>query len=178
MQIFQPLEPEDFALVKGKQPTKQTLLSFCNNYTGESRGSCISESWPLFNDQLASSDGILKFCSMETPDQTERCYHAMFYVMAPRLNFDIPSMESICKGLPSDISPICFSDIASRMIETDYRNMDKSVEVCVQAQPYDPNNRCFNDLLLYSKYDFIPGSAEFYKMCDAMPEPWKSRCLE
>jgi hypothetical protein len=48
MQIFQPLEPEDFALVHGKQPIKETFGAYCDNYSGTQRGSCISEGWPLF----------------------------------------------------------------------------------------------------------------------------------
>jgi hypothetical protein len=179
MQIFQPLEPEDFALVKGKQPTKSTLLSFCNKYDKQARASCISESWPLFFDELSTASGIINFCAMETPDNVKRCYQAMFYVKAPTLNFDLDKMEEICKEMPDDVKPICFANMSSRMIETDYRNSSKSVELCVRAGSYgnDSGNQCFNELLFYSKYNFKPDSKEFYDMCNAMPQPWRAKCL-
>src|SRR3989344_2627856 len=40
MQIYQPLEPEDFALVKGLTPTKDKVGDFCARFSGESYDAC------------------------------------------------------------------------------------------------------------------------------------------
>jgi hypothetical protein len=178
MQIFQPLEPEDFALVKGKQPTRGTLPSFCNEFTGTQRGSCITESWPLFKDLFDSPQNMVKFCQMETDDQKSRCYHAFDYIMAPMMNFDLDKISPLCEGMPTgELKGSCFSDVASRLIEVDYRNIDKSVAACKKGEPYDSENICYKTLVVYANYNFHAGSKEFYEMCNAMPEPWKTQCL-
>lgn len=179
MQIFQPLEPEDFALVKGKQPTKETIISYCDNFTGAVRGSCISESWPLFrSDLVKSSDGIVKFCSLEKEGYQDRCFNGIFYVITAQLNFDFEKIKPLCEGLPQKLKPMCFLNIASRMIETDYNNIGRSVAVCNYASPVDPDNQCYNMLLTMSKYNFHPKSKEFYTLCNALPEKWKQQCLQ
>ena len=50
MQIYQPLEPEDFALTEHLTQTKDTVSDFCDTFSGESWGACNSESWALFRD--------------------------------------------------------------------------------------------------------------------------------
>lgn len=179
MQIFQPLEPEDFALVKGKQPTKDSVIAYCNNYTGKVRASCISESWPLFRDELIkSSNGIIKLCSLEEEGYQDRCYNGIFYVITAQLNFEFDKIKPLCEGLPQKLKPTCFLNAASRMIETDYNNIDRSVAVCNYASPVDPDNQCYNMLLTMSKYNFHPKSKEFYALCNALPEKWKQQCLQ
>lgn len=177
MQIFQPLEPEDFALVHGKQPTAAQVPDFCGSYTGAQKGSCYSEAWPLFRDQIETPTGLTSYCAHEDADQIDRCYAALEYVVTAQFNFDQAKIQSFCSGLPSDRSGTCFANAASRLIETDYRNIDHSVAVCQAGSPYDPNADCFRELVRYSTYNFHAGSDEFKKLCTSLPEPWKSSCL-
>ena len=177
MQIFQPLEPEDFALVKGKQPTKEEVSSFCGKFSGRKRGSCMSESWPLFRNEIMTPDGLVKFCSQTLPQELDRCYTSLFYVLPVQFNFDIETMRTFCTGLPQKRKGQCFANIASRLIETDYRNIEKSVGLCRDAIPYDSGGACFQELLVYSTYNFHAGSEEFYHLCNSLPGEWKERCL-
>jgi len=177
MQIFQPLEPEDFALVKGKQPTKEKVYSFCEEFSGQKRGSCMSESWPLFRMEIMTPDGLVKFCSETIPQEVDRCYTSLFYVLPVQFQFDIEKLHTFCTDLPQKRKTQCFANIASRLIETDYRNIDKSVDLCRNAIPYDTDGACFQELLLYSTYNFHKGSEEFYALCNALPENWKKKCI-
>jgi len=177
MQIFQPLEPEDFALVKGKQLKKEDVYSFCEAFTGQKRGSCMSESWPLFRDEIMTPDGLTKFCSKTITQEVDRCFLSLFYVLPVQFNFDMEKMRNFCTELPNERKAQCFANIASRLIETDYRNIEKSVDLCKNAAPYDPEGKCFQELLLYSTYDFHKDSQEFYRLCNALPNDWKKKCL-
>lgn len=178
MQIFQPLEPEDFALVKGKQPTKVDVSSFCGMYTGKKRGSCTSESWPLFRDEIMKPEGLVEFCSKIIPQEIDRCYTSLFYVLPVQFNFEIEKMRTFCTGLPKERKGQCFANIASRLIETDYRNIEKSVDFCTSAMPYDADEACFQELLFYSSFNFHAGSEEFYHLCNSLPDKWKKLCLK
>lgn len=178
MQIFQPLEPEDFALVKGKQPTKEEVSSFCGKFPGRKLGSCLSESWPLFRDEIMTPDGLVEFCSHTIPQEIDRCFLSLFYVLPVQFNFDIEKMRTFCTGLPQKRKRQCFANMASRLIETDYRNTELAVDLCTSAVPYDADGACFQELLLYSTYNFHVNSQEFYHLCNSLPGEWKEQCLK
>lgn len=178
MQIYQPLEPDDFALIKGKEVVKGQVDSFCAKFTGQKRGSCLSESWPLYRQELINNPNeLVKFCSKEEKDQKERCFMGLIYVLTAQLNFDSQKIKNYCLNLPQDLAGLCFANAASRMIETDYRNISASVELCASSQTNINKDTCFEELVKYSTYNFHAGSEQFYKLCNGLPESWKTKCL-
>ncbi len=180
MQIFQPLEDEDFALVKNIAPhTPAAAFKLCDKFSSIPAASCHNESWPLSRSQILTPDGLVKFCSF-TRDQNlkNRCLSAMFFVIPVQVNFDQPTIETLCRALPQNIKGQCFADSASRFIETDYRLIDKSVAFCRAAEEFGVGDTCYNELLFYSKYNFHQGSSDFINMCNALPEPWKTKCFK
>lgn len=177
MQIYQPLEPEDFALTAGKEVTKDKLVSFCNQFKGKRKSSCISESWPLYQQEIKKSEGLVKFCSMAEDQDQGRCFEGLLYVLTAQFNFDLSKIQDFCLGLPDTRQGRCFADAASRMIETDYRNINKSVELCSNSQTETNKDTCFAELLKFSTYNFHAGSDEFFALCNSLPESWKYKCL-
>ena len=63
MQIFQPLEPEDIALVFKVKQTKETVRDFCSQFTSDMKTSCWTESWPLFFEEIITPKGLINFCA-------------------------------------------------------------------------------------------------------------------
>lgn len=177
MQIYQPLEPEDFALIEGKVPKKEEVKNFCSKYPSPQRYSCWSESWPLF-PEVKSPDGLVEFCSYQKlVEQVDRCYLSLFYVLTAQFNFDQGKIESFCIGLPDARKGQCFANAASRMIETDKNNISKSVELCSRADRLRIGEMCYQELLVYSTYNFHAGSKEFFTLCNSLPSQWKEKCL-
>ncbi|MBI2013345.1 MAG: hypothetical protein HYS87_00715 [Candidatus Colwellbacteria bacterium] len=177
MQIFQPLEPEDFALVEGKEPAKEEVYSFCSKFTGQQRGSCWSETWPLFREELQKPEGLVAHCEKSDLAERQRCYNALVYVLTAQFSFDSERIKNYCSGLPAGTRELCFANASSRMIETDYRNIDLAVQLCSEAALFDKDGECFQELIKYSTFNFHAGSEQFFKICNAMPEPWSSKCL-
>lgn len=181
MQIFQPLEVEDFALIKGKEVDKQHHKQFCDQYSGWKQTSCWNEGWPLYREQILTSKGLTEFCDkmyLKDPNFKDRCFAGMSYVVTAQLQFDLKKVENFCKGLTDQRrSGQCFANAATRLFETDYRNIPKSVELCNGVQKALPNRICFEELLRYSTFNFKPNSPEFFQLCNLMPEPWKTSCL-
>lgn len=179
MQIFQPLEPEDFALIEGKQPTKEKLPAFCDQFTGQKRSSCWTEGWPLSFQQVQMPEGLVQYCSFLKDDDSQynRCYEALVYVLTAQFRFDEDKLLNFCGGLPQERKGQCFANVASRFIETDARLIDKSVRMCAAAQNFGVEDRCYEELLFYSTYNFHPGSEEFLHLCSRLPQLWKTRCL-
>lgn len=176
MQIFQPLEPEDFVLVKGKTPSKGELLSFCHQFTGKAGGSCLSEAWPLTFNDISTPNGLVSYCGQAESSEEDRCFLSLEYVLVTQFKFDLPRLKNFCAELPIKRSGACFAHIASRLIETDYRNISKSVAVCADAVPYDPSSSCYKELLFYSTFNFHADSPEQHTLCQSLPDPWSTKC--
>jgi hypothetical protein len=179
MQIFQPLEPEDFALVEDIAPKTTTEAeAFCDSYEGEYRAACHRESWPLYRESLVEPEGLTRFCSLvPNPLSEQRCYNAMFYVLAAQFNFD-DRMVPLCEGLPEKKRMAqCFANFSSRMVETDYRLTPRAIELCKTADEHGVGERCYDELLFYSTFNFHKDTDSFNQLCNALPEPWKSKCF-
>lgn len=179
MQIFQPLEPEDFALIKGKQPNKETVLSFCNAFPEAQRASCLNESWPLVIAGFDNTQNIVEFCSRIGfgGPYVDRCYSALFYIATVQLNFDEEKLNRLCADLPQDRIGQCFANVASRMIETDWKNSDRSLRICAKAAALNVEDKCYQEMVTFAYFNFHPGSQEQKKLCVKLPEPWQTNCI-
>lgn len=180
MQIFQPLEPEDIALVKDIAPqTQEESGTFCSQFDGGYRQSCLTESWPLFADDIAESpEKVVDFCRRsETPEAKRRCYNAIFYVFSARSNFDSNTVNEFCIKLPEQVKAQCFANSASRFLETDHRLASKAAEVCEVAEQHGVGAACYEEVLFYSIYNYHAGSEPFTQLCEALPAPWDAKCL-
>lgn len=178
MQIFQPLEPEDFALVKGKQPTKNGLSAYCGRYVGDQKASCLSEGWPLFLDDLRDPSGLVAFCSLQDSDKKKGCYNAILYALVVQLHFDEGKIYSYCLGLSGLARDRCIASYATRLIETDWNNIDRSVHWCKRMEPHDSSSACYKELVEYSTFNFHPNSTQYYRLCNGLPEAWQAECLK
>ena len=177
MQIFQPLEPEDFALIKGKVPAREEISLFCGQFRGEQKGACFTESWPLFKDEIVEPAGLVRFCGQQESAQRDRCFTSLAYILTVQFQFDTGKLKTFCDGLPEERQGICFSNVSSRFIETDYRNISRAVEFCASAKESGAKEQCLNDLVAYSTFNFRAGSSEFLQLCGSLPAPWSGRCL-
>ena len=178
MQIFQPLEPEDFALIKGKQPQKEDITTFCADFPPAQQGSCISESWPLFREEIQTPEGFINHCSILPDQEKNRCYSVLIYVITPLLDFEEKDINSYCQKLPTTLHEACYTNAASRMIETDYRLINRAVALCSNTPTSTLKTTCFEELLKYSTYNYHIGTDEFRKVCNSLPAPWKEQCLQ
>ncbi len=178
MQIYQPLEPEDFALIVGKEVKRSDVDYFCSSFSAQAKASCISESWPLFREEiLADPKELVNFCSKEDQGARSRCFEGMFYVLVAQFNFDEEKIKNYCMKIPNELTGKCFANTASRMIETDYKNISRSVSLCSSVLDVKAQEECFDELVNYSAYNFHRGSAEFLKLCNDLPNPWRGKCL-
>jgi hypothetical protein len=178
MQIFQPLEPEDFALVMHiPATTTESARTFCDTFTLERRAACQRESWPLYEDVLKEPGGIDSFCSLVPGEELKNhCYRGIIYILTAKYKFNEERIGALCTSVSEDRKASCFADAAARLIETDYRLAGSAVNVCERALRAGGGDACFVQLLHYSTYNFHTGSKEFYSFCNTLPESWGTRC--
>lgn len=176
MQIFQPLEDEDFALIKGKEVTKTNLRSFCNAHSGARRASCLSEAWPLYREELQDARYVEDFCSMQEDAHESRCYIAITWMMTAQTGFDLEKMNEYCKGYPEIHQSRCYADVVARMLETDYRNVDRVPGFCSSIENEEHKESCNNELVRAASYNFPKGSEDAKKLCSMLASPWREQC--
>lgn len=177
MQIFQPLEPEDYGLVRKIAPTSSPAAEkFCDTFSGKAQESCHEESWPLYGTSLDAPAGVLHFCSLVDADGRKRCYNGIFYVLTAEFNFDIGKIQRLCTGLPDDVKGQCFANAASRAIETDYRLAPTAMQICAVADSAGAGDRCYTELLFYSTYNYHTGSPQFESFCAQFPAKYVDAC--
>lgn len=182
MQIFQPLEPEDFALVNNIAPrTAADAKRYCAQFGAdtEQQSACSRESWPLSLKEITTPDGLVRFCAAGANESLEyRCYNAMFYVLTVQFKFDDAKITALCSGLPQERRGQCFANSASRLIETDYKLVDRAVDMCATAAKFGVEQACYDELFFYSTFNFHPRSQEALYLCERLPKPWRARCLK
>lgn len=181
MQIFQPLEPEDELLVEEIAPASTAAAAqFCNQFTGLQKTSCHIESWPLSIDAMLEDErGIEDFCQQDfTKENAERCRAAMFNVVAAQTQYDADKVTALCRSVSFNNRDQCYQTAATRFIETDYELKDEAVAVCNAANAEGLRPACFEELVKYSTFNYIPDSKEFVAFCDALPNPWSDMCFK
>lgn len=179
MQIFQPLEAEDFALVEGKTPQKEEVRDFCKDFSGKARNACWTESWALVRQEILNPEGVVNFCLKGLSSEPNRCFDSMFYIAAAQFGLDEGKIKDYCSSLPQMYQGQCFANASVRMIQTDWRLTARAVGLCSSALQVEEGagETCFEKLLLHSDFTFPPASQEFFRLCQALPEGWQADCL-
>ncbi len=181
MQIFQPLESEDIALVAHYGIDNFTKAkALCSSYTDEQFGSCTSESWAMADNAVRDPERILSICEplfATGGQQLTRCIDNIFYIAAAQFNLRVPEINDFCSNVESPYHYTCYESATSRLIEVDWDNIDKSVDLCTQAAAVQADVACFNKLVAMSTFTFDVQSEHFRRLCDSMPEPYKAKCF-
>lgn len=182
MQIFQPLEPEDIALVKNVVPKKDEVDSFCKPYSGEAFDACHRESWAFFRKEIETPQGLTKFCSYTNEYLGQKkCYSALMNIITINFlvqKYDTEGLNNFCTQLPKEWVGNCFSNAARRLMQIDpIFYADKAINVCEIAAQANEQNTCYELLANNSRDSFQPQSKEFMNYCNKLPETWKEKCL-
>jgi len=179
MQFYQPLEPEDFALVD-KLPlklTKTSVRSFCNSFTApEVRGACLRESWPLFKDEIKSGLGAADFCAGQ-PNTTEEthCYESVSSIVG-RLSLGTPdAVARACGNVPPKWQSLCYAFSAQAVLEESRNDASGALVVCKLGEPV-VGTSCVETLVQRARFIFGADVAARRSFCALVPDFLKEQC--
>ncbi|MDP3725913.1 MAG: hypothetical protein Q8R36_01815 [bacterium] len=179
MQIYQPLEPEDFALTGHLTQTQDTVSSFCNQFSGEAWSACRRESWALFRKELENPKEANKFCSYsEDPVERRTCFGTVMSNMTVVLLLEqknLVKFKTYCDTLDLDQVKYCYGDAAVRLVQIDPRNSDLAARVCKIA-PND-GEQCYGDMIQFGYTSFRENSSELKSYCKLLPAYWNQKCF-
>lgn len=178
MQLFQPLETEDFDLIKNKTPKKENLRDFCESFDGaEVIESCWRQGWPLMSDEIRTAEGMVAYCSTpKDPGMQDFCFNQLFHLLGQSNDFNISDAKGVCNKLQGKRGSECFANFANSMIQADKKFIEKAVEVCSYADKPSVQNGCYDILARSSSYNFNQGSEDLNIFCNKLPSKYNDVC--
>lgn len=181
MQLFQPLEPEDYALIDQLPyaPSRENLEQFCseNSKTEEQYGACWREAWPFFGDDIYNSEGLTQYCTHLTEgEQRDLCFISAFTINGRHNLGNVEKMAATCNGLPQQYQGQCFARGANAFPEEDPGLVENAVDMCSRATNEDAADECYAFLANVASFNFHPSSEAFENLCSALPDRWQDTC--
>ncbi len=179
MQLFQPLEPEDFALIEGIGPkSKDELFAYCQSFEKQTwRNACWDEGFPLFRGEVNTADGTVEYCSKADEAEREHCYRMLFYAYAQGTNYDPEKLSAYCSALTGSRSGSCFGHMANAIIHGGRRLMDRAPVFCSLVKNTEEQKECYGIIVEFAEYNISVSSADFVKLCNELPNPFEEQCL-
>jgi hypothetical protein len=179
MQLYQPREPDDLALVKKIQPKKADLTTFCMQFSGEARNTCWRESWVMNASQIQTAQGILEFCSSNILDESgkKECLDKMIGSSIITTKVDKQKINSFCQQLPQDLQANCVMTVVATMVQVDKNLINDAISYCNFTASFNQSQACYNMYIYQANYLFKKNSVDAKKMCSLLPANLINRCL-
>jgi len=180
MQIYQPLEPDDFALVEllPEKPNADNYRRMCAMYlqAPEEEGACLREAWPLFREGITGGSGVAQFCSGQpNEDEVNACYQTASAIVG-RMSLGNPQQAiDACAAFPTTRHVECFSTVAQTRLEEQQTNGEVAIALC-EAAPDPVVRDCLAVLAQRASFIFPPQSTERSRFCALFPEHLRESC--
>ena len=178
MQTYQPLEPDDFALIEllPEKPTKENYRRLCAQFSEDAEeGACLREAWPFFREEIIEDGGAVTFCSRQpNATETSACYDSVFAILGRQTLGRPDTAEKTCATVPDSERVKCFASVAGSILEEDRTDGQRSVDFCNRAEG-ETRMACMQTLA--SRARFIFGDTpEKTRFCSLLPTEVQERC--
>lgn len=178
MQIYQPVEPDDFDLIEQLpvKPTAENYRDLCSVYElPEERGACMREAWPLFREAIFNDGYAGAFCARQ-PNQREEdaCFDAITSIVG-RFSLNDPNkLAKTCLSMPDERQQQCFDRSALAALEEDRNAGALAIALCNTA-PNHMQEQCLSFIAERASFVFGPGEMR-EPFCAALPDKYRARC--
>lgn len=183
MQIYQPLEPDDYALIEQMplKPSTTTVASYCRHFSADpmAQGSCIEESWPLRTQQILDGTGVASLCALEpNAEETDNCYIAMSSIIG-RMNLGGNgggTAATACNNFPASRRAQCYAYSAEAVLEESRSDATPAIALCKRSASEDTQTQCLSMLIQHARFMFGSNQTQMNGFCAALPDEFESSC--
>lgn len=178
MQLFQPLEPEDEAMVAHVDVSRDNFAEFCNSFPRDGgRISCFARGSMLFPDATTYGPAMKEFCEQSDDDEiVAACYDMVFALVGSGTDYNNSEIDRICRTVEPDRRGHCYGMAAINMIDADPSFIPRMAELCSLPETEEDRSSCFSRVAAYAPYRFNAGTSERAALCAALPESLQVRC--
>lgn len=180
MQIYQPLEPDDFLLIEQmkEKPTKATHRRFCYDFSdSQDTGACIREGWPLYREELMAGSGIDAFCAMNPASEVDRCYEAVFSIIGRFSLNDRGGVDRACPFVMTNRQGQCYAVAAAAVLEEDRTDGAPALAICNAILDETQRSTCYDHLAARAPFIMGRGSKDLIRFCSQLPDPRRRECI-
>lgn len=158
MEFFRPDARNVIKPVEEVISAEKGALPFCQSFKESKRFSvCWKESWPVFKEGVSSPQGLVKFCSVLTSPEDQRyCYSATEFDLAIVFQFEKAKMVNFCSNMPRELISLCFSSMASSIMELTPNIMKEQGSLCAEAEKFGGGSECYERTLLLRYLETSP----------------------
>ncbi len=179
MQIYQPLEPDDFLMLErmDDRPSTTTVRRYCAHFDDDRyEGACLRESWPYFKDEILSGEGAERFCSGQPSfEETRACFDSISSIVG-RMSLNEPNNAvRACGKFPSSFKETCFAATAQAVLEENRSDSEAAIGICKSAGAQE--RPCVEALLLRAGFVFGSDTKRYTDFCRRLPDDLRSQCL-
>lgn len=182
MQIYQPLEPDDFLLIERLpvKPTAANVRTLCSAYVrNEYEGACLRESWPLFQESILTKGGIGDFCARQPDTQEEKaCYQSASAIIGRSSLNNFDQAEKACDAAPRAWQPLCYETVARAIVEEDRDDGAGAASFCVRGKSSEVREYCEDELARLAEFIYGSDSRSKARYCKALPLRVQAICAE
>ncbi len=179
MQIYQPLEPDDYLMIDRMpvKPSTTTVRAFCSRFErDEYEGACLRESWPYFRGAIRSGEGAEDFCSGQpNADEESHCYETATAIIGRTSLDHLEQAGEACSYLPRERQLLCYRSVAQAVLEEDRNSAARAVQFCMAA-PGTIADQCIQELVGRSRFIFGENRVQLEAFCEAVPPKFTSSC--
>lgn len=178
MQIYQPVEPDDFDLIEllPVKPTAENYRDLCGVYAlPEERGACLREAWPLFREAIFNDGYAGAFCAHQpNKNEEDACFDAITSIVGRFSLNDPGKLAKTCLSLPEERQQQCFNRSALAALEEDRGAGGLAMNLCATA-PEHMRGACLGFIADRASFVFGPGDARI-SFCESLPAEYQARC--
>lgn len=178
MQIYQPLEPDDFALLEllPEKPTLGNYRRLCSKYDDLDEGACLREAWPLYGRDVMTGVKVQEFCSGQPNEaETRACYESASAIIG-RMSLGMTNNKGeSCSYFPERYKHICFVTTAQAAIEEDRTAVKDAIRLCNNAG--SASSQCLKEIAGRASFFFPRGSPQYAQFCGQFPAEIQTVCL-
>lgn len=179
MQIYQPLEPDDFLMIERMtaRPSTTTVRMYCARFSDDSHeGACLRESWPYAREGILSGRGARDFCSGQPNVEEERkCYESISAIVGRMSLDDVDKAVAACSSFPSAYQSTCFAASAQAVLEESRLDGADAIALCDRAgEPMA--TKCKSELASRALFIYGDNSSRREAFCALIPESARTMC--
>jgi hypothetical protein len=185
MIIYQPLGPDQEALVDGLAPSLEEVDSFCSSYSGVALRSCHNEAFPTLQGKILDQKYVDDFCSYSNdPDTQYTCFETL-YMTAAQIYLDENNEESMseyveyCSQATANKIEDCINQGAVKVLQQDLSLLNKAIDICSAAKRLGLEDSCMYNISVYfpNTY-FVNKFSVREEYCANLPDVWREKCLD
>ncbi len=183
MQLFQPLEPEDYALIDllETKPSRKNIEDFCQRYSSneDEFNVCWREAWPFFNQDLRTAEGVAGYCEvLSDEDGKNNCYYSAFTINGRHFLGQPEVIVDICEASAAERQGMCYQVAANAYLEEDAQLVSEGLAMCELPTSQVAKEECYGHLARLSDFNFHRDSEAFTELCQALPEKFQASCWD